>query len=277
MPGLTATVEPAVKSVRLDYTAPASTAKLTLSRTGPSGAPATVRTWDAKATAPGAVIARDFEAPIGVPLTYTAKAVSAADATLETVTASITLASDGCSDMWLTDLVRAGNSQKIMVEALAELEYPVPVTVHDVLTRRAPIVSSDIAHTPGFELSFLTETDTDRDQAKFTLGNGFPVLLRTPPENGIGNLYLAVLGFTEQRIVNLATQPARRFVVQGRQVTRPDAALYQPAAPVTYAYVKSAFATYAALKAGRATYDAVAYDWAGASPSDVFPWPPDDV
>jgi hypothetical protein len=146
-----------------------------------------------------------------------------------------------------------------------------------VITRRSPIVSSDIAHTPGFELAFLTDTDDQRERAKFTLGNGFPVLLRTPPEDGIGNLYLAVLEYAEQRVVSSGTEPARRWVVQGRQVDRPDPTFFQPTAPVTYTYIKTTFATYAALKAARASYDAMSYDWAGAAPDDVFPWPPDDV
>ena len=274
---LVATVEPDVKSVRLDYTAPASAASLTISRTGPSGAVAVVRAWSAKAVTPGAVVARDFEAPIGVPLTYTAQPFNASGAALTPATATLTIPSAGCSDTWLTDLARAGNSFKAIIESLPELDFPVPASVHEIITRRAPIVASDIAHTPAFELSLLTADDAQRDQAKAALGNGVPVLLRTPPEDGIGNLYFAVLGFSEQRIVSLATEPARRVVVSARQVERPDPALYQPLALVTYAYVKATFATYAALKAARATYDALAYDWSGAGPSDVVPWPPDDV
>jgi hypothetical protein len=275
---LVATVEPTVKNVRLDYGVPATAATLTITRTGPSGTPATVRAWESAAVVGGsAVVARDFEAPIGVPLTYTAQPYNAAGTALAAATTTITIPSGGCSDTWLTDLARSGNTQLVTLQELAELTYKVPATVHDIITRRAPIVSSDIARTPEFELSFLTATDDDREQAKFTLGNGVPVLLRTPPEDGIGNMYFAVLEYAEQRIVNLATEQTRRWVVQGRQVERPDPALYQPQAPVTYAYVKQTFATYAALKAGRASYDALAYDWAGSSAQDVFPWPPDDV
>ena len=97
-------------------------------------------------------------------------------------------------------------------------------------------------HTPSFELAFLTDTDSQREQARAALGNGVPVLLRTPPENGIGNLYFAVTGFSEQRIVPKATEPARRFVVAGTQVDRPDPSLYVPLTPATYADVKAAFA-----------------------------------
>lgn len=274
---LTATVEPEVKSVRLDYTAPASTATVTITRTGPSGVAAAVRGWSATPVTPGSVIARDFEAPIGVPLTYTAVARNAAGTVLETVTATVTVPSGGCSDTWLNDLARVANTMQVVIESLPELAYPVPTSVHEIITRRAPIVSSDIAHTPELELSVLTASLDERDQARAILGNGVPVLLRTPPEDGIGNLYLSVTAFREQRIVTSGTVPDRRFVVSARQVQRPDPALYAPVGVSTYSHVKTTFATYQALKAGRASYDAVLYDWTGSQPSDVVPWPPDDI
>jgi hypothetical protein len=166
---------------------------------------------------------------------------------------------------------------QIVMEALPELDYEVPTTVHDVITRRDPIVTSDIAHTPNFELSFLTATDDERERARALLGNGIPVLLRTPPANGIGNLYLSVLGFREQRIVSPATVPDRRFTVTGRQVARPDPVLYQPIGFVTYDYVRTTFATYQDVKDQRVSYDALLYDWGGQAPQDIVPWPPDDL
>ena len=274
---LTATVEPEVKAVRLNYTAPAGAATITITRTGPSGTPATVRNWQAEPAAPGAIIARDFEAPIGVPLHYTATAKNAAGSVIDTQTATVTVPSAGCADTWLTDLARVANTMLVVIESLPELEHPVPTSVHEIITRRAPIVTSDIAHTPNFELSFLTETLDERDQARAVLGNGVPVLLRTPPQDGIGNLYFSALGFREQRLVADGTVADRRFVVTGRQVQRPDPLLYAPIGVATYAHVKATFATYTALKAGRASYDAVLYDWSGSQASDIVPWPPDDV
>ena len=274
---LTASIEPAARNVRLDYTVPGTGATVTLTRTGPSGVSATVRGWDEHPATAGAVIARDFEAPIGVPLTYTAVARNSGGGVVSTTSTTITIPSAGCDDTWLTDLARSGNTFQTILEQLPELAYPVPASVHDIIGRRDPVVSSDIAHTPGFELSLLTETLEERDTARAILGNGVPVLLRTPPEDGIGNLYFAVLGYAEQRIVTAGTVPDRRFVVQGRQVARPDPVLYVPIGPSTYADVKASFATYADLKTERVNYDAVLYDWPGTAPADVVPWPPDDV
>jgi hypothetical protein len=271
------TVEPGFQNVRVDTAAPALTARVTITRTGPSGTPAAVRGWLDAPAASGAVIARDYEAPIGVPLTYTLVAVNAAGAELARETGTITIPSGGCEDTWLNDLARVGNTLRVVLETIPELAYPVPATPHEVITRRAPIVSSDIAHTPELEVSILTASDDERYRARALLGNGVPVLLRTPPAVGVGNMYLAVLGFHEQRLVSPGTVPDRRFVISARQVERPAPALYNPQPPVTYADVRAEFATYALLKAGRVTYDALLYDWAGSEPSDIVPWPPVDV
>jgi hypothetical protein len=274
---LVATIEPDVQSIRLDYTAPAGASTVTITRVGPSGIPAGVRGWVDTAVVPGAIIARDFEAPIGVPITYTAQTMNATGSVIDTQTATITIPSDGCSDTWLNDLARVTNTLRVVLESLPELAYQMLVSTHEIIDRRDPIITSDVAHTPEFELSFITDTLNQRDQARDALGNGVPVLLRTPPDQGIGNLYFAVTDYKEQRIVTSGTMPGRVHVVTGRQVQRPDPTLYVPLGVATYQHVKDTFATYADLKAGRVNYDAVLYDWAGAEPSDIVPWLPDDV
>ena len=273
----TLSVEPAYQNVRLDYIVPAGATRLTFSRTGPSGVAAVVRGWASAPVAPGEVVARDYEAPIGVPVTYTALAEDAAGADLDTQTAAITIPSGGCTDTWLNDLARVGNTLKVELEQIPELAYVQPVTVHEVITRRTPIVTSDVAHTPELEVSFLTATDDERERARAMLGNGIPVLLRTPPEDGVGNMYLAVLGFREQRIVSLATTTDRRFVLSARHVARPDPTLFIPLAAVLYEDVRAAYATYLDLRADRDTYESLLYDYSGGEASDIVPWPPDDV
>lgn len=276
---LTLTVEPGLQSVLVTVPVPAGHDRLAVSRTGPSGVRAYVRAYTEATVSPGStVLVRDFEAPLNVPLTYRAESwAHTTPGTVTAQTATVTVPAPSCSDTWLTDLARGNNTQKIVMESLDELSYDVPVGVHRILDRRTPIVTSDPAWTPSFELGFLTDTDTARDRARATLGNGIPVLLRTPPENGIGSMYFSVLGWAEQRPFKQARAPERLFVVDAVQVDRPDPDLYAPVPPATYASVKAGYATYTALKAARASYDAVLYDYATALPGDVLPWPPDDV
>jgi hypothetical protein len=238
-----------------------------------------VRAYAEAEVTPGyAEVMRDFEAPIGVPLTYTVTTWAAATpATTDSGQASITIADGGCEDTWLGDLARPTNTQKVVLESLAELDYAIEVGIHNIIARRSPIISSDVADTPSFELNVLTDSDDARERTRAALGNGVPVLLRTPPANGIGNLYFAVTGFREQRIVNAARVQDRRFVVSAVQIERPDPSLYSPTPPQTYAGLEQSFATYADLKAGRASYDAALWDYSEAGAEDVVSWPPSDV
>src|SRR5262245_3172836 len=171
---------------------------LHVARTGPSGIEAAVRGYDPFLIPDGedVVTIRDYEAPLGVPLTYRywleeGGAVEGTD--------TITVPSSKGDNPWLVDLTRPTNSQRVTVAALAELAYDAPAGVHWVLNRRTPIFAGDVAHTPTFELTFSTANEDARQRARATLGNGVPVLLRTPPEQGVGNLYFAVPNWREQR------------------------------------------------------------------------------
>lgn len=221
---ITSSVDSSTDAVVLVVTPPVGATSLFLSRHGPSSSEAYVRGCAPLALTGGAVTVRDYEAPIGVALVYTAHVTDATSSSDATTT--ITVPSQGCSDTWLTDLGVSANTQRIIIESLQELSYDVPVGVHWIIDRRSPITSGDVAHTPTFELNFLTETEQQRLKARAALGNGTPVLLRTPPEDGIGSVYFTVTGWREQRIVNQATVTDRRFAVSGVQVDRPDPMLF---------------------------------------------------
>ena len=254
---------------------PATATLMYVSRVGPSGTPAYVRGYNPAEVPTGqtTMVVRDYEAPLGVELVYTATYDVAG-----AFTATVTIDYTDC-EHWLVDLVRPTNSQVLTIEQLAELAYSIPAGTHWILARRTPIVTSDIANTPTFELSLLTETDQARDRARATLGNGVPVLLKTPPEQGIGNLYLSVLDWKEQRLATLGTVTDRRLQINAVQVDRPDPALYVPIPPATYEAVAARFATYADLEAAYTSYDGFLYDYTVPVPGpvDVVPWPPRDV
>ena len=95
----------------------------------------------------------------------------------------------------------------------------------------------------------LTTTLAERDRVRLLLGSGYPFLLRAGDELGIGNMYLGVTEFVEERILTLGSAPYRRFRIATIEVEQPDPEIYVPLAPNTYAIVKATYATYALLKA----------------------------
>lgn len=276
---LTAAVEAARLSVRLQVDAiPAGAATYTVMRAAPSGNTAGVRgATDATVTAT-TMIARDWEAPFDLQLVYTATAYDGAGAVLATATQTVTVSYGECP-AWLVDLARPTNSLPVTIQEFQELSFDVPAGVHRVLDRRAPVLTTRPAYTPSAELVVLADTQAQRDHLRDLLGSGYPFLLRTDPAQGIGNMYLGLTQFIEERILSGGYQPERRFRVAVVQVERPDPAVFVPLAPNTYQHVKDTFASYADLHAQVGTYDQLAYTF----PTDpdegsaLVPWLPDDI
>lgn len=267
-------------SVRATVTIPAGATRLWLSRIGPSGTEAFVRgAVDLIVTAGATLDIYDFEAPLGVELTYYGRCGNDLGETSSTPsTATITVDVDPTDDPWLVDLAQPLNTQRITVDSLAELAYAVPAGVHKVIGRRAPIVTSDFAQTPTFTLAFATLDDRARDRARAALGNAMPVLFRTPPEQGVGNLYLSVLGWSETRPSRIALHHERVLAVNGIEVDRPDPRLFVPTALIeTYAGVLEKYDDYADVRAMNETYAALKVTYVALPGGSIEPWPPRDV
>jgi len=254
---------------------PATADTYSIFRTAPSGNEAGVRgAVDTPVPADTtSLVVRDYEAPFDLQLTYTAT-VYDGTTIVGTATATFTLVWDDC-EAWLVDLARPTNSLPTVIESLRELTFDAATAIHRVLNRRAPVVTSLPAWTPAAELIVLADTLTERDRMRALFGSGYPFLLRTTPDLGIGNLYLDLTSFVEERISGYGYDPQRRFRIACVQVERPDPAIYVPLAPNTYDHVKATYATYAALKAAVGTYDELAYTGGAIGP--FVPWLPSDV
>jgi len=278
--GITVTLEPVKADALIDVTGiPAAAATYTIQRSSPSGNTAGVR-GHTNATVGGVteIIARDYEIPLNVPVVYTATVYDSTGAVLDTGTAAAFTVTWTQCDSWLVDLARPTNSITVTIESFTDLTFDLASGVHRILNRRDPVLTTLPAWTPSGELVVLSDTLDERDQVRALLGNGYPVLLRTSPDLGIGNMYLGVTAFIEERFLQLGAQPERRFRNQVVQVVRPDPTLFAPLAPNTYANVKATYATYGDLKAGVGTYDQLAYTYpADVQASPIAPWPPDDI
>jgi hypothetical protein len=256
----------------------AGTASLTVERIGPSGTAASVRGAHLADWSAGVFLVRDYEAPLGVELTYTAIAYNAAGVELGRVSQTFALPSGALDDPWLVDLAFPTNSEQVTVESLRELAFETPTGVHRVINRRDPVLTSSASWTPSGDLIFSTASDLQRDRARAILGTGVPVLLRTPPEQGVGNMYLGIRSFAQERPSRIALYADRRFRCQVVQVDRPDPSVFVPVPPVTYQVVEDTYATYAELLAA-GSYDDVLYDYplVAGEVGFAIPWPANDV
>lgn len=248
----------------------------TLVRTSPSGSEAGVRGATNAPVTAATELVRDYELPFDTPVTYK---VTVYDGGTVIGTASVDYRIDyNQCDAWLVDLARPTNSLPATIQSMSELSYDAATGVHRVLDRRTPVMTSLPAWTPAAELVILTGTLAERDQVRALYGSGFPILLRTSPEEGVGNMYLGVTGFREERFLTDGYAPERRFDADVVQVERPDPNLFVPTPPNTYANVKATWATYADMQAAVGTYDELAYTFpANPDGNPVIPWLPDDI
>jgi hypothetical protein len=273
------TLEPERMAAILTLTGiPAGADTFTITRTAPSGNSADVRGASDAAVTGATMILRDYEAPFDLDLDYE---VTVWDGATVVATATATFHIDYAPecDAWLVDLAHPTNSLPATIQSLTELTFDQPAGVHQVLERRAPVLTTLPAHTPTGELIVLADTLAERDRMRNLFGSGYPFLLRTDPLQGIGNMYLGLTAFIEERILADGYAPQRRFRVACVQVERPDPAVYVPVAPNTYENVRATWATYGDLLAAVGTYEQLAYTYP-ADPeagSTAMPWPPDDV
>jgi hypothetical protein len=254
---------------------PAATA-YTVQRESPSGSTVGVRGAVRAPVAGDTAIVHDYEAPLDVELVYTAIAYDTGGELERADAAPFLIPWDKC-ESWLVDLARPTNSLVLTLESFTALTFDFAAGVHRVLNRRAPVLTTLPAYTPSGELVVLTDTLDERDQMRAMLGNGYPILVRAP-DLGIGNMYLGLTQFIEERFLTLGARPERRFRIAATQVERPDPAYYVPRPPNTYQNVADTYATYADLAAAVGTYDELAYSWPDApQPSPIEPWLPDDI
>jgi len=257
--------------------APGTAVTFTLERTSPSGTTVAVRGAVDAHLEGDPTLVRDWEVPFGVPLQYRVTFYNANGTVVGVgATATYTHNYTGCQ-AWVVDMARPTNSLPLTIESFTPLDFEVAAGVVRVLDRRAPVLVTLPAWTPDAELVLLTNTLDERDQLRALLGSGYPFLLRTIPEQGVGNIYLGVTDFKEDRLATLGVRPWRRFTVDVVQVERPDAGVFAPVPPTTYSQVHALFVDYADLLAQVVTYDALAYWTFEGAASSTLPWLPSDV
>ena len=210
---------------------------------------------------PAPVVARDFEAPDRRAAAPTPPRPATPPARhRHRQTGTITIPAGGCDDTWLTDLARAGNTQRVDHRGLpaARLRRPRrPSTTSSAGARRS---SASTSRTPRpSSWSFLTEDATEREPARHPGQRRAGAAAHAAGADGIGNLYIGVLGFSEQRIVTAGDRrrpPLRRLGPAGR-APRPRRSTC-PLAPPPTSTSRPPSPPTRTLKDDRATYDAVA-------------------
>ena len=244
---ITATPEPAATPprVRLNVTTDQST--LVLYRVAQDGTKTVVRSYDGGPfPVPGTtLLTYDVEAPLGLPVSYTA------DGSGVTNSAVVTLSG---STVWLTHVGVPARSRAITVKSFGERQDPVEQSVRYPLNRKFPVVASDGRRkAPTYEMTVLTRTLTEVSDIEAILDDLTPLLLQVPASKGWGVVseYVNVGPAAQRRLTPFAGNPDRDWALALAVVARPIGGAQTDN---TYAKSFAAYPTYAARFAAAPTY-----------------------
>jgi hypothetical protein len=215
---------------------------VTVTRKHPSGRVVIVRGMDKAPLSGGAFLGYDYEAPIGLPVDYTATVYTDPDTILATSAIdTITWTTD---NDWLKDPLEPARNIEVLVSDMTDYAYDTPTGIHTVLGRPDPVTVGEVRRAATGTLTLTTLTKEDRDRLHYITASGHVLLFQSSQESGVGNMYLALTGVTESRVVGLRNSPERQWALGYQEVSAPvgDSAPF-----LTWADVVAAYPTWQAI------------------------------
>lgn len=246
---ITATAEPTATPPRVRLNVTTNQATITLYRVAQDGTKTVVRSYDGGPfpVSAGTLVAYDPEAPVGLPVSYTADGAGVTNSSVVTVTTT---------DVWFTHPGVPSRSQIVELASLSPRVSDANQSVRYPLGRKYPIVASDgVRKAPSYEVKVLTDSLAELGALDALLADLSPLLLQVPPslEWGQASEYVTVGQVSMGRLVQIGDVPWREWTLPCSVVARPPGGsqVYN-----TYARSKSLYTTYGARKAAHATYGA---------------------
>lgn len=163
----------------------------------------------------------DFEVPLGVEVTYTAAAYSAAGGTVAQAQAvPVTIVSDAT---WISDPLAPGKGGAVdlIEESLLEITRQTPGDMQTPLESGLPIAVMGTTAVASFALRFLAPTLAAGDVIIDVLESADPFLLRTPPAAGFRVPALTYVAQSEFTITRVAPQRDHIAIGQATAVAAP--------------------------------------------------------
>lgn len=275
-PTLAATVRPDTGGVDLVVSAiPAGATSVTITRTHPSGRVWIVRQWNGAPTGGAPSMAgTDYEAPIGVAVTYAVTAKSATETSPSSNTVTVTLEASTSDTVWLKDPRVPALNRRVLVEKFDTQQFDGRVGVMPVIGRPTPVTIGDVREAATGTIVLTVLTADDVVGIHYLTASGNPLLFQTSSRYGVGNLYMAVTKVTEGRLSRLGMYAERRMSLDFVEVDPPVG--LPSGGQNTYQTVKDGYATYSAVVAGERDYlDLVQHTNTGGaqrSLADLVPW-----
>lgn len=166
----------------------------------------------------------DYEAPMDVPLTYS---VEVSGVTFMSV--PITIPSYGRD--WYCALGQPSISRAVTVESFPEMTRTLGHSRVRPLTSRNPLIITHIRTGLTGTLTLLALTAAEAQAIRSLIDLSPLFQFKAPADRGLpdgGRLYLLAGDYREQRVVQAANEPTRRFIIDVVEVDRPPLVVPPP-------------------------------------------------
>lgn len=229
-PPWTATVDGGLGAVSLTFGSPQPPGyytTITIYRTDPGGGQTPIRYQGGETI--GYLIGSgtlwagtDYEAPRGVPVTYTARWSGTGVADYVTTTDPLTVPDLAGGQIHLKHPGRPGLNATFIVEKGPDWSRKTRQQALAVRGSARPVVVSDVRSSREGTITVFTVTDDDRRGLHGLIDDGGILLVQPPPGYGFdGQMYCAVGDVDETRVVDVGYESMRRWTLALTEVDRP--------------------------------------------------------
>ncbi|MFJ5785319.1 hypothetical protein [Streptomyces hydrogenans] len=204
------------------------------------------------------MLLQDYEAPLGVPLTYSYEGYEVGSTVADRWDALQTLLPAGDPNLvWLSDPSAPQRNLQVMVKTPPNWTRPPVQGVHRVRQRRNSVIFSGVRGGLEGDLTVWTRSDDERKALHWLLDSGRVILWRAVPGMGIEDIYVSVGQPTEGRVVPLGSEVWREWTLPLIQVDMPVALGVAGSADRTWQDVLTENATWAEVLSRFATWEDV--------------------
>jgi hypothetical protein len=166
----------------------------------------------------------DYEAPLGVPISYMVEIFSSAGEQWAIYT-SAPIVIDAAPDAWhvlLKDPTAPARNMLTTWQTPPEWTSPARQATYVPLNSTNPIVRYDVRGSQTGTLALITMSDSERAALTWLLAAGDTLLMQAPPGCGIDDVYVQVGDVVESRVAGYAQDPIRTWQLPLTVVGRPS-------------------------------------------------------
>lgn len=257
-------VDAANALVRLTHRGLTAGQLLTMWRLGSDGIRSLVRgpngLLDSEPITAETFVIEDYEAPLGVPVSYYSEIRDSSGTLVETAEwTTVTIPFDDINLCWLKD---PGNPQRnlmLMVPAGGGPDWarPVDQASYVVKNRANKVTRSNIRNGREGDLLVWTRSDTERKSLAWLLSSGGTLLWQTAPGVGVGNMYVSVGQVAESRSGQDADDAWRTWTLPLVEADMPVTTGVNGSAGRTWQDILSEFGTWSEVRSTFATWEDV--------------------